>query len=24
MWNFGGAEYPLFWAICCFVVAMQA
>ena len=24
MWNFGGGEYPLFWAICCFVVAMQA
>lgn len=24
MWNFGGAEYPLFWAICCFTVAMQA
>jgi putative oxidoreductase len=24
MWNFGGAEYPLFWAICCFVVAAQA
>lgn len=24
MWNFGGAEYPLFWAICCFIVAMQA
>jgi putative oxidoreductase len=24
MWNFGGAEYPLFWAICCFVVASQA
>lgn len=24
MWNFGGAEYPLFWAICCFVVALQA
>ena len=24
IWNFGGAEYPLFWAICCFVVAMQA
>ena len=24
MWNFGGAEYPLFWAICCIVVAMQA
>jgi putative oxidoreductase len=21
MWNFGGAEYPFFWAICCFVVA---
>jgi putative oxidoreductase len=24
MWNFGGAEYPLFWGICCLVVAMQA
>ena len=24
MWNFGGAEYPLFWAIICFVVAMNA
>lgn len=24
MWNFGGAEYPLFWAICCFVVAVQS
>lgn len=24
MWNFGGAEYPLFWAICCFVVAIEA
>jgi putative oxidoreductase len=24
MWNFGGAEYPLFWAICCFVVALSA
>ena len=24
MWNFGGAEYPLFWAICCFVVALAA
>ena len=24
MWNFGGAEYPLFWGICCFVVAAQA
>jgi putative oxidoreductase len=23
MWNFGGAEYPLFWAICCFVVALD-
>ena len=24
IWNFGGAEYPLFWAVCCVVVAMQA
>ncbi len=24
MWNFGGAEYPLFWAIICLVVAMNA
>lgn len=24
MWNFGGAEYPLFWAICCFIVALSA
>lgn len=24
MWNFGGAEYPLFWAICCFIVALQS
>jgi putative oxidoreductase len=24
MWNFGGAEYPAFWAICCFVVALQS
>ena len=24
MWNFGGAEYPLFWAIVCVVVAMQS
>jgi putative oxidoreductase len=24
MWNFGGAEYPLFWAICCFIVAASA
>jgi putative oxidoreductase len=23
IWNFGGAEYPLFWAICCFAVAMR-
>ena len=21
MWNFGGGEYPLFWALCCFIVA---
>lgn len=24
MWNFGGAEYPVFWAICCIVVAIEA
>lgn len=24
MWNFGGAEYPLFWALCCLVVAWEA
>jgi putative oxidoreductase len=24
IWNVGGGEYPLFWGICCFVVAMQA
>jgi putative oxidoreductase len=24
LWNVGGCEYPLFWAICCVVVAMQA
>jgi len=24
MWNFGGAEYPLFWAICCIIVAIEA
>ncbi|MFO7285710.1 MAG: DoxX family protein [Gammaproteobacteria bacterium] len=24
MWNFGGAEYPVFWAICCVVVAIEA
>jgi len=24
MWNFGGAEYPLFWSICCFIVAIHS
>jgi putative oxidoreductase len=24
IWNFGGAEFPLFWAICCLVVAVEA
>jgi putative oxidoreductase len=24
MWNFGGAEYPLFWAICSFAVGVDA
>ena len=24
LWNIGGFEYPLFWAICCLVVAMHA
>ena len=23
IWNFTGIEYPLFWAICCIVVAMH-
>lgn len=23
LWNIGGFEYPLFWAICCAVVAMH-
>jgi uncharacterized membrane protein YphA (DoxX/SURF4 family) len=23
LWNIGGCEYPLFWAICCVVVAMH-
>jgi putative oxidoreductase len=23
LWNIGGCEYPLFWAICCAVVAMH-
>lgn len=22
IWNFGGAEFPVFWAICCFAVAL--
>lgn len=24
LWNIGGYEYPLFWGICCFVVAIHA
>jgi len=24
LWNIGGCEYPVFWAICCVVVAMMA
>jgi putative oxidoreductase len=24
LWNIGGVEYPVFWAICCAVVAMHA
>jgi len=24
IWNFGGAEYPLFWGLCCFIVAMES
>ena len=24
LWNIGGAEYCVFWAICCLVVAMHA
>lgn len=24
LWNIGGCEYCVFWAICCLVVAMQA
>ena len=24
LWNIGGYEYPLFWAICCIVVAMKS
>jgi putative oxidoreductase len=24
IWTFGGAEFPLFWAIACFAVAMQS
>jgi putative oxidoreductase len=23
LWNIGGYEYPVFWAICCLVVAMH-
>jgi putative oxidoreductase len=23
LWNIGGYEYPLFWALCCVVVAMH-
>jgi putative oxidoreductase len=23
LWNIGGYEYPVFWAICCIVVAMH-
>jgi putative oxidoreductase len=23
LWNIGGCEYPLFWAICCAVVALH-
>jgi putative oxidoreductase len=23
LWNIGGYEYPVFWAICCVVVAMH-
>jgi putative oxidoreductase len=23
LWNLGGCEYPLFWAICCIVVAIN-
>jgi putative oxidoreductase len=23
IWNFGGVEYPLFWSIACFVVALH-
>ena len=24
LWNIGGMEYPLFWAICCVAVSMHA
>jgi putative oxidoreductase len=24
LWNLGGCEYPLFWAICCIIVAIEA
>jgi putative oxidoreductase len=23
LWMIGGCEYPLFWALCCFILAMQ-
>ena len=24
MWNFGGAEFPFFWGVCCLIVALEA
>ena len=24
LWNIGGSEYCVFWAICCVIVAMEA
>jgi putative oxidoreductase len=24
LWNIGGCEFPLFWAICCVIVALHA
>lgn len=24
LWSFGGAEYPVFWAVCCVAVALEA
>ncbi|HTK35250.1 MAG TPA: DoxX family protein [Caulobacteraceae bacterium] len=23
LWNLGGSEYPFFWALCCFIVALH-